>query len=178
MQNVPVTNSAPPVADVKTPTEPHSIQIDRLPWGDPTGAQLRCEQRAELAIRYGVDDPEPGVKPTADDIAVFLVASIDGKAIACGALRQLDGEAAEAGDAEIKRMFVRSPKRGSGAATAVIRALEDEARSRGWMRLVLETGTAQPDAIRFYEREGYERIENFGHYRGHATSLCFGRTLA
>jgi GNAT superfamily N-acetyltransferase len=150
------------------------ILIQDRPWTDPEGAHLRCEQRAEIAIRYGTDDSEPGVKPTAADIAEFVVASIDGKPVGCGGLRALDGEA---GDAEIKRMFVRSPNRGSGVAVAVLRALEERALERGWTRLVLETGVAQPDATRFYEREGYTRIPAFGPYRDSADSVCYGKTL-
>jgi putative acetyltransferase len=166
MQNVRVTN-----------TLTAEILVEDRPWTDPEGAHLRCEQRAEIAIRYGTDDSEPGVKPTAADIAVFLVATVDGKPIACGGLRELHGDAALAGDAEIKRMFVRSSHRGSGAATAILRGLEKHAAERGWSRLVLETGSAQPDARRFYEREGYTLIENFGYYRGNADSICYGKTL-
>jgi putative acetyltransferase len=157
------------------------VQVLEKQWADTDGAQLRCEQQAEIAIRYGTDDSEPGVKPSANDIAVFVVAYADGKPIGCGALRQLrvdpDDAEAPAGDAEIKRMFVRSSKRGSGAATAILRALEAKALENGWTRLVLETGPQQPDAIRFYEREGYARIPNYGSYRGHKLSWCFGRTL-
>ncbi|MCU1527049.1 MAG: family acetyltransferase [Frondihabitans sp.] len=150
-------------------------------WTDPDGAQLRCEQQAEIAIRYGTDNSEPGIKPSAGDIAEFVVAYAGGKPVGCGALRQLtpeDDGTAPAGDAEIKRMFVRTSSRGSGASIAVLRALEDRARSHGWTRLVLETGPGQPDAIRFYEREGYVRIENYGHYRGNKMSWCFGKTLS
>jgi putative acetyltransferase len=163
MQNYEVTN-----------TLTTEILIEDRPWTDPQGAHLRCEQRAEIAIRYGTDDSEPGVKPTAADIAEFVVAYIDGKPVGCGGLRELHGED---GDAEIKRMFVRSPNRGSGAAVAVLRALEERAKKRGWTRLLLETGIAQPDATRFYEREGYTRVPAFGHYKDNADSVCYGRTL-
>lgn len=152
------------------------VLIQDKPWTDPEGAHLRCEQRAEIAIRYGTDDSEPGVKPTAADIAEFVVAYLDGKPVGCGGLRALAGLSIDA-DAEIKRMFVRSNNRGSGAAVAVLRSLEERATKRGWTRLVLETGFAQPDAIRFYEREGYVRIPNFGYYIGNADSVCYGKTL-
>jgi putative acetyltransferase len=41
-----------------------------------------------------------------------------------------------------------------------------------------ETGTAQPDAIRFYEREGYRLIDSFGPYAGLPLSVCYARSLA
>lgn len=78
---------------------------------------------------------------------------------------------------EVKRMYVDPDARGSGVATAVLRRLEDEARALGARRVVLETGTLQPDAIRFYEREGYQSIPLFGSYVGSAESVCFARDV-
>ena len=116
----------------------------------------------------------PGVAPSADDIAVFLVArDDDGVPLGCGALRLLPTP----GEAELKRMYVRPAARGSGVAVALLRALEDEARARGVTRLLLETGTAQPEAIRFYLREGYAEIPLFGEYAGSSLSRCFARAL-
>jgi len=147
--------------------------VTREPWNTPDGESLRRQQRAELDARYGSDDHEPGTSPTADDITVFLIArDAAGDAVACGALRRLD-----AASAEIKRMFVLPASRGSGAAVAILRALETEARGLGLSELRLETGTAQPDAIRFYEREGYAPIENFGPYIGEPLSVCYARPL-
>ena len=133
------------------------------PWDSAEAVALRAAQRAELDSRYGSDDHEPGTPPSADDISVFVVArdAASGRTLGCGALRQVDSSSAE-----VKRMFVVADARGTGVATAVLRALEDRALARGWHQLVLETGTEQPDAIRFYEREGYTLIESFGPYRG------------
>ena len=90
----------------------------------------------------------------------------------CGGLRQLD-----AISGEIKRMFVAPSRRGSGVSVSILRQLEETARKRGWSRLLLETGDGQPDAERFYAREGYTRIDNFGHYVDSDASLCFGKNL-
>jgi putative acetyltransferase len=147
--------------------------IEERDWHDPAGAALREAQRVELDERYGSDDHEPGAAPTADNIDVFLVAfAPDGSALGCGALRRLDPTSAE-----VKRMFVTPSSRGSGVATAILRTLEERARARGWMTLRLETGTAQPDAMRFYEREGYHRIPLYGGYIGSGHSVCYERTL-
>ena len=143
--------------------------IEERAWDDAAGEALRVAQRVELDIRYGSDDHEPGAAPSADDIDVFLVAlTADGQAVGCGALRRLD-----AASAEVKRMYVTPASRGSGVATALLRTLEDKARSRGWTTLRLETGPAQPDAIRFYEREGYRPIPLYGAYVGSDLSLCY-----
>jgi putative acetyltransferase len=142
-------------------------------WGEPDGVKLRAAQRAELAARYARDDHEPGLSPSAADVAVFLVARDgDAKPLGCGGLRVLD-----AVSGEIKRMYVMPEARGTGVAIAVLRELETQARQRGLRTLKLETGIAQPDAIRFYEREGYRRVENFGPYRGAPLSQCYARDL-
>ena len=75
-------------------------------------------------------------------------------------------------------MYVVPPSRGSGVAGALLRALESAAVERGWTTLRLETGSAQPDAIRFYAREGYREIPLFGAYVGSDISLCYERALA
>lgn len=154
------------------------VTIHRVDWDDPDAVRLRAAQRRELDARYGSDDHEPGVIPSAGDVPVFLVArDTAGEAIVCGGLRPLDDP--ELGDAvaEIKRMYAAPEARGTGSATALLQALEDEARSLGIRRLVLETGNGQPDAVRFYTREGYTAIPLYGHYVGSDLSLCFAKEL-
>jgi hypothetical protein len=63
-------------------------------------------------------------------------------------------------------------------AGAVLTALEAEAVRRGWTLLKLETGTEQPDAMALYERHGYQRIPNFGHYADSTLSVCYERALS
>jgi putative acetyltransferase len=148
--------------------------IEVRPWDDPAGTELRAAQRAELDARYGGDDHEPGRAPSAEDIDLFLVAvgRDDGRAIGCGALRQLDPSSVE-----IKRMYVVPGARGTGVAIGLLRALEAAAVERGWATVRLETGTPQPDAQRFYEREGYRQIPLFGTYVGSPLSVCYERRL-
>jgi putative acetyltransferase len=147
--------------------------LREIAWDDEDAAALRTAQRAEIAERYGTPDSEPGTPPSAADITLFLVAYDEtGTAVGCGGLRELDRT-----EGEVKRMFVHPAARGTGVSTAILSRLEELARARGWSRLVLETGDRQPDAIRFYQREGFTRIPNFGHYVGHEHSLCFGKPL-
>ena len=148
-----------------------TLEVGPVPWDDPDAAALREAQRVEVEGRYG-GDTEPGPKPTADDIAVFLVARRDGEAVGCGGLRAID-----AAHGEVKRMYVAPEARGAGVSTAILAALEAEARRLGWSRLVLETGTAQPDAMRFYTREGFTPIPNDGHYADSADSRCYAKDL-
>lgn len=68
------------------------------------------------------------------------------------------------GFAELKRMYVREPWRGSGVAAALLRRLEREASDAGHTWLTLETGDAQHAALRFYRREGFAPCAAFGDY--------------
>lgn len=147
-------------------------------YDHPDADQLRLAQRRELDSRYSSDDHEPGTPPTAADVPIFLVArDADGVAIACGGLRPLSDAILGPGTVEIKRMYAAPTVRGTGVSTAVLRALETAAAEFGASRIVLETGTLQPDAIRFYEREGYESIPLFGAYASSNESVCFSRSL-
>ena len=147
--------------------------IEERPWDDPIGVALRAAQRAELDARYGCDDHEPGPPPSGEDVSYFVVATANGTPVGCGALRRLDGSSAE-----VKRMYVVPAARGTGVARAVLTALEDAAKERGWTTLRLETGTLQPDAQRFYRRAGYHEIPLFGSYVGSELSVCFERRLS
>ena len=150
-----------------------TLTITPVTWEDPDAIRLREAQRTELDARYGTDDHEPGAVPTAETVTVFLMARDEsGTALGCGGLRLLGP-----GSGEVKRMYVEPSVRGSGVAAALLRALEEHARGLGITRLLLETGTAQPDAIRFYQREGYEPIEAYGPYAGEPLSRCFARDL-
>lgn len=154
-------------------------------WEAPAARQLREDQQAELRRIYG-GDTEPGVKPSASDVTVFVlawevpdgaqladaVARTDALAVGCGGLRPLD-----ATSAEIKRMYVRPTHRRRGLSRQILDELEFRARSQGWFRLRLETGPAQIAAIGLYEAAGYRKIPNFGAYQGHAASLCFEKAL-
>lgn len=148
-------------------------------WDDATAVALRLQQRAEIDLRYGRPNSETGLAPTGEDIAVFFIAVDDsGVGIGCGGLRAIKGfDGASSAEGEIKRMFVAPEHRGTGVATAILDSLEQYARARGWFRLVLETGDRQSDALRFYDREGYARIPNFGYYVGSRISVCFEKIL-
>ena len=144
-------------------------------WDDPDVVALTSAQQAELRALYD-GDLEPGVKPSAADVAVVLVArDDDGTPIGCGALRPL-----EPGAAELKRMYVVPAARGRGVSRLVPAGLEAQARDRGWTTLRLETGPRQLQAIGLYTRAGYAPTVAFGHYLGAdaAHSLFFARTLA
>jgi GNAT superfamily N-acetyltransferase len=146
--------------------------VEVADWDSREGAALRDAQREELVGRYE-GDVEPGAKPTAADVSVFLLArTADGAPAGCGALRHLEGEVAE-----IKRMFVAPQHRGRGISRLILTGLEEQALARGWRVLRLETGRLQPEALGLYASAGYVPIPKFGPYVNAAHSLCFERRL-
>lgn len=126
---------------------------------------MTAEVQAEYGRRYGGDgDVSPiDAADFAPPQGTFLMASIGSEPVGMGGWRW-GGPAA--GDAEIKRMYVREPWRRSGVARRLLVALEASAKDAGVVRIVLATGTAQPEAIAMYRAAGYADIDGFGHYAG------------
>jgi putative acetyltransferase len=134
---------------------------------DDAGA-LVTELEAELSAEYPAENRHGlNLDRLFRPEVAFFIACRDNAPVGCG------GVAFEHGLAELKRMYVRPPARGTGVADALLDRLTDEARSHGFSRLVLETGDAQSAAIRFYERNGFARCPAFGYYiQMPADSIC------
>ena len=103
----------------------------------------------------------------------FLVAREQGRALGCGAF-----VLGEAGQAEMKRVFVAPAARGKGVARALMEALEREAAQRGVTLMQLETGIKQPEAIALYRKFGYAERGPFGSYQPDPLSLFMEKRLA
>lgn len=63
-------------------------------------------------------------------------------------------------------------------AQAVLEFLEQKSLSLGLTRLLLETGDKLMEAQRFYSRNGYKIVPNFGYYAGVDTSVCMEKRLS
>jgi GNAT superfamily N-acetyltransferase len=74
-------------------------------------------------------------------------------------------------------MYVIEQARGRGLARRILAALEEDARAAGRIRMVLETGDKQPEAIALYVSSGYAPCEKFGYYRHYESSRCFAKAL-
>jgi GNAT superfamily N-acetyltransferase len=109
----------------------------------------------------------------------FYVGYRDGVPVTMGGWRfrpDVDRLGAECA-AEVKRMYVAPSARRRGLARLMLAHLEVTARTAGADAIILETGTAQPEAMTLYESVGYQRIENFGFYRDYPDNRCYGRVL-
>ena len=157
------------------------LDLRPVPYDHPDAAVLIAELDGFYRERYGGGDDTP-LDPRQFDPpgGSFTVGYVDGAPAACGGWRARDaGEDPELrdGDAEIKRMYVRAAHRGRGFARAVLAELERSAAAAGRARLVLETGTALPEAMGLYESAGYVRIPPFGVYRDSEGNRCYALTL-
>ncbi len=155
-------------------TAPFTIEPVML--DDPRAVALIHALNAELDERY----PEPHStfsRLAADDVAegrgVLLLATSAGRATACGAVRMLDETTAE-----VKRMFVAPEARGHKIGAAILRELERAAGELGAKRLVLETGTRQPEAVAVYERAGFTAVPCRGEYEAAPFSRCMEKVRA
>jgi putative acetyltransferase len=155
---------------------PGSLRIARGDIRSEDAQLLLAALDAELTARYP-EEPVSEWRLEPDEVSpgqgAFVVAFRDQRLVGCCALRRL-----EDGSGEVKRMYVRPEERGRGAAKQLLQAIEAEARALGLVRLVLETGVRQPEAIKVYERGGFTRIAPFGHYVDSPLSVCMGKDLS
>ena len=145
----------------------------------PDARRLNAALQQEYVRRYGGEDGTPiEVTEFVAPRGTFIVGYLDGIALACGGWRAHDlGPEFAAGDAEVKRMYVDPVVRGRGLSRILLAELEHQAVAAGRRRLVLETGTRQPEAIGLYTSSGYSEIPRFGLYRHDPRSRCFGKLV-
>ncbi len=125
--------AAPAHVDVR-PVRPH----------DPRVAALIDGLMRELTDRYGGEDGDPFRPWDTGFTGAVLLATVGGEPAGTATLRP------RGDDAEIKRMYVAPAHRGTGVGAALLAGIEDLARRRGHRRVVLETGTRQPEAMGLY----------------------------
>ncbi|BCW71485.1 GNAT family N-acetyltransferase [Arthrobacter sp. NicSoilB8] len=118
-----------------------------------------------LADMYATSPPESvhALDPAAlagPDIR-FWTAREDFRLLGCAALKHLGP-----GLGEIKSMRTSERARGRGVATALLSRLLTEARTSGYRRLFLETGSQEffVPARRLYERHGFTPCPPFAGY--------------
>jgi GNAT superfamily N-acetyltransferase len=136
-----------------TATEPPALVLRDAQLDGPEGLALVEELQQEYVQRYGSPDDTP-VDPSefAPPTGGFLVAELDGVLIGCAGVRR-------------------------GLARVLLAAAENRALELGYRRLILETGSKQPEAVALYQAQGYEPHENVGHYRHSDLAQMYVRDL-
>ena len=161
-----------------------TVEVEAVGFDHPDAVLLRDAAVADLGVRYGGDDDATEVIDPAT-IVTTVVVRMDGVLAAGGSIRDVSGTDDGRGrgtfhpaaTGEIKRVFVQPEHRRNGLARRLMDELERRARQVGFRRLVLETGTAQPEAMAMYERLGYEPIEKYGRYAVYEQQRCYGKRL-
>lgn len=161
-------------ADAARPdTGPSDVELRVVDVDSPPARGLERRHIHEMATRYGGGGPalleaEEYVAPQ----GCFVVAIVDGAAMACGGFRHLS-----TGVAEIKRMYVDPTVRRRGVGALILAFLEEGARASGYREAWLESGSEQPDAISLYVAAGYEPRAPYGEFKDDPRSRSFSRIL-
>jgi DNA-binding MarR family transcriptional regulator/GNAT superfamily N-acetyltransferase len=137
------------------------VDIEIRPPNDPAARFCMRSYFRELASRFdGGFDPDTAL-PTRDPeltlpAGLILVAIRHGEPVGCGALKLHEHK-----PAEIKRLWVASTVRGLGLGRRLLTELENEARSRRYGSVRLDTNRALTEAISMYRVAGYREVPAF-----------------
>ena len=109
-----------------------------------------------------------------DEAITFWTARRDGVVLGCVAVRELDPT-----HGEIKSMRSSNAARGTGVGRALLNHVLDEAGTRRYQRLSLETGsqTFFEPARRLYASVGFVECDAFEPYRPDPNSVFMSMTL-
>ena len=126
----------------------------------------------DLAIRNGKQNDFYAQFNKIDSIKYVVVYYDNDVAVGCGAFKPFNSETVE-----IKRMYVKQDFRGKGIGAAILSELELWATEINYFNCILETGHANPEAKKLYQKEGYVIIPNFGQYVNVANSVCMKKVI-
>ena len=145
---------------------------------DLSGPEIRALLREHLDSMHSLSPPESVHALDLDCLrrpeVTFWSAWSQGELMGCGALKELDAR-----HGEIKSMRTSGAHRRSGVARAMVRHIIAEARTRGYERLSLETGSlpAFVPARRLYASFGFSYCGPFADYVLDPNSVFMTRRL-
>ena len=149
------------------------IEIIKVPTNHPDLLYLVDELNSFFIEEWGeeVNDSYLGQHQLTNMKAAFIAYS-EKKPVGCICWKErVDGLV------EIKRMYVKPECRGTDAAKSLLLTAEKDMVQVGHTEAVLETGTDMKQAIRFYEKQGYQIIPNFGEFVNDSLCVCLAKTL-
>jgi ribosomal protein S18 acetylase RimI-like enzyme len=133
------------------------LQPARFPKDRDTVVALLREYAASLSVDLCFQGFEQELLSLpweyAEPRGALLLAWEGERAAGCVALRPLDGDACE-----MKRLYVRPARRGTGIGRRLALAIIESARGRGYGRMRLDTLPSMVEAQRLYERLGFRDV--------------------
>ncbi len=148
------------------------MKIIRTDATNPDFIELVRALDAYLKIVDGDDNAFYAQYNGIDDIKYAVVAYENDEPVGCGAIKNLNEDAME-----VKRMYTSPAHRSKGIATQILTELEAWASELSYKKCILETGKRQQEAVRLYEKNGYQIIPNYGQYAVMENSVCFEKYL-
>ncbi len=136
------------------------MTIKKVPTNHPDLLNLVDELNQFFVAEWGedVNDSYASHHELSSMKAAFI-AMVDNIPVGCACWKERTD-----GQAEIKRMYVKPQFRGLKLADKLLLEAENDIKSLGYKKAVLETGSEMKQAIKFYEKLGYQQIPNFGEF--------------
>ncbi|WP_331460316.1 MULTISPECIES: GNAT family N-acetyltransferase [unclassified Arthrobacter] len=145
---------------------------------DPAKADVRALLAENRDLLYpGPGSGAAGLTPPflKDSSVTFWTVREGGILLGCGALKELPGvPGGAAGEyGEITSMRTTAAARGFGVGKLLLQQIITNARARGYVALLLETGTQEffASSRRLYQRHGFVPCAPFGDYRADPRSV-------
>lgn len=144
--------------------------------GDPRDPQVTALLHASHALMESLFPPEDNHYLSIDALCVpevhFFAARNGDAVLGCGAFKVM------ADYGEVKSMFTAEAGRGKGVASAVLNAIEAQARDLGLKDLKLETGDLLHAAHKLYAKHGFTICGPFGDYTENKSSVFMEKPLS
>ena len=142
-----------------------ALEITVADPAQPAAQHCLREYFAELDRRFDAGfDPTTSLAAEPDEMrppaGLFLVATLHGEPVGCGALKFHGDE-----PTELKRMWVASSVRGLGVGRQLLQELELRAVELGSSTIRLETNRTLEEAIALYRSAGYREVAAFNDER-------------
>ena len=149
------------MAEVERLLTASAVQVSARDPQEPGARYCLRAYVEELAGRFdGGFDPARSISAADHEMTppagLFVVATLHGEPVGCGALKFHPGE-----PAEVKRMWVAPSVRGLGLGRRLLAELETRAGAHGVRVLRLETNRALAEAISLYRAAGYREVAPF-----------------
>jgi DNA-binding MarR family transcriptional regulator/GNAT superfamily N-acetyltransferase len=137
------------------------IDVEVVDPDHPLAQFCLSQYFAELDGRFETGfDPTGSLPADADEMrvpaGVFLLATLRGEPIGCGALKFHGRQ-----PTELKRMWVTPSSRGLGVGRRLLTELERHAVEHGTRAIRLETNRSLVEAVAMYRSAGYREVDAF-----------------